>query len=158
MSEKIDGRRGEILRFAKGARNWFISQMSENIDEYSWIPPDGGKSAAEIVNHVAWVISAICSKMAYDLGLEIHVEEPVSEGVEGLKNEITMAYGLVESFLSKLKDEDLDKTAEIPPPSRIREGQIETVLRVLAGYHAIHHAGQIAMTLRRARGDFEDND
>ncbi|MGY5877216.1 MAG: hypothetical protein RTU30_15800, partial [Candidatus Thorarchaeota archaeon] len=104
MSGKLEGRRGEILRFAKGARNWFITQMSDNIDEYTWYPPEGGKSAAEIVGHVSWAISAACSKLAYDLGFEIHTEEPVVEGVEGLKNDITMAYILVENLLNQMND------------------------------------------------------
>ena len=153
---KLEGRLGEILRFAKGARNWIIGLMSDDLDEFNWYPPEGGKSAAEIVSHVSWTISAIISKLAYDDGIEIHQEEPVMEGIEGLKNEILMSYRLAENYLQKISDDDLDKTASLPPP--MKEGKVEPILRVILGYHTIHHTGQMATLLRRAREAFQEND
>ncbi len=158
MTEKLEGRRGEILRFAKGARNWLLGQMSDDFDEFNWYPPEGGKSAADIVSHVSWTVSAIISKLAYDEGVEIHQEEPVIEGVEGLKNEILMAYVLAENYLQKISDDVLDKTTSLPPPARLSEGKVETILRVIIGYHTIHHAGQMTSLLRRAREAFQESD
>ena len=153
MSERISGRAGEALKFGLGARNWLLGQMEGTDEQFTWVPPEGGRSAKELVDHITWVILTFCSHLSETMGIELEIVEPQSvDGVQAqLSEDVKSAYDTYKKFCGKLNDELLDTVTSLPPPSGIREGKVETVLRVMTGYHVIHHSGQISTLLRRAK-------
>jgi len=120
------------------------------------MPPEGERSAADIVSHVCWTLSAVSMKIADDLGIKINSEqEPTNDFIEGLNLEIDSAYNIFGNLVRGMSDDDLERTTTLPPPARIREGSIERVLRIMAGYHVVHHAGQIAHIIKRAKRNID---
>lgn len=156
MVELLEGKRGELLRFGKGARNWLIAQLIDDKDILMWSPPEGGRSVSEMVSHLSWALSAVTMKIADDFKIDLEsTVNPTGSYFEELKGEILAAYEVFENLLRELSDDDLEKTTTLPPPARIREGSIERVLRIMAIYHVIHHAGQVAQVIRRAKSDLD---
>ena len=156
MSETIEGARGELYRFAKGAKSWFFSYINDDKDIMQWTPPDGGRSGSDIVSHVSWVLSATSMKIAEDLNIKIETSlDDSGPYVEHLKAEFDTAYNMFEQLVKGMSDDDLKKKTTLPPPARIQESSIERILRIMAGYHVLHHAGQLAQTIRRAKKDLE---
>ena len=152
MTQKVKGRTGELLRFGLGARNWILGQMEDPGEHFSWTPPEGGKSAAEIAEHVASTVDLFCAMIADQLNVEIDLHEAETEGNqdEVARGQIRSAYEGFKDLCGKLDDKLLEETVTLPPQTGFREGPVETVLRVIAGFHAVHHAGQIVMLLKRA--------
>jgi len=152
MSKQISGRVGEVVWFGLGARNWLLAQMEGSDTAFSWTPPKAGRSAEEIVNHITWVITAVCQQIASDIGVDLAIPEPkeVEGVVPQLVEDVKSAYLVFKKFCESVDDEKLDHVATLPPPARLREGSIETILRIMTGYHVVHHAGQIASLLKRA--------
>ncbi|TFG32375.1 DinB family protein [Candidatus Thorarchaeota archaeon] len=144
---------GDVIRFGLGARNWLFAQMDDADHLYKWKPPDGGRSAEEVLNHIAWVISAVCSQVAGELRIELHEPQISDDGysINQLKSEISASYEMFTELCEKLDTGTLERKIKLPPPARVREGSIESILRIMTGYHVIHHAGQVAMLLRMAR-------
>ncbi|MFW9799830.1 MAG: DinB family protein [Candidatus Thorarchaeota archaeon] len=153
MTEKVTGRAGEILRFGLGARNWMLNQVDRASECVSWTPPEGGRSPSEIVEHVTSVLLIACSMVAEELGIDLNIKEVESKGepTEVLKDTVRSAYDAFKDLCGKLDDQMLDKVMALPPPFALREGPVETVLRVISGYHTVHHAGQLSTHVRRAR-------
>jgi len=154
----LDGKRGNLLRFGLGARNWLLSQLNEEIHLLNWNPPDGGRSVSEILEHVSWTVSVVCSKVAEDYGIELKEPEepPNANAYERIVFYINSAYSRFSQLCNSLEDEWVDETTTLPPPARLREGTVETILRVMTGFHTVHHAGQVALTLRRAKDTIEN--
>jgi len=153
MSVELPGRRGELLRFALGARAWFLAQMQGEGKHFEWHPPEGGRSAREIVEHAMWVVSVVCFQMGEELGVPLDepADQSSSDLVSELKAKVDSAYAVLRQLCTRMDDGMLDRPVSLPPPARLREGTADRVLRVMAGYHVVHHAGQVAMVLRRAR-------
>ncbi|MFQ5833808.1 MAG: DinB family protein [Candidatus Thorarchaeota archaeon] len=152
MAEKVTGRAGEVLRFGLGARNWLLNQVDRASECVSWTPPEGGRSPSEIVEHVTSVLLIACSMVAEELAIDLNIEEVESEGepTEVLKDTVRSAYDAFNELCGKLDNQMLDKVMTLPPPFAFREGSVETVMRVIGGYHAVHHAGQLATHIRRS--------
>lgn len=153
MTEPHDEKVGEIVRFGLGARNWLFAQLGDTENLYNWQPPTGGRTVEEILTHIAWVISAVCSHIAEELKIELHQPQIEEEdnSVARLKSEVNAAYNMFTTLCEHLDTEMLDRIIQLPAPSRVRENSVERVLRIMTGYHVIHHAGQVAMILRMAR-------
>jgi uncharacterized damage-inducible protein DinB len=153
MSERISGRAGEILKFGLGARNWLLAQMEGSDKQFTWVPQEGGRSAKEIVDHITWVILAVCSQLSQTVGIELEMKDPqqVSGVQPQLSEDVRSAYNTYKEFCGKLNDEILDTVTTLPPPARLQEGSVETILRIMAGYHVVHHSGQLAAVLKRAK-------
>jgi uncharacterized damage-inducible protein DinB len=126
--------------------------LTEDTKLLNWKPPDGGRSVSEILEHVSWTVSVVCSKIAEDYEIELkEAEETFNDNAyERLVFYINSAYSLFRQLCNSLQDEWIDETITLPPPARMREGTIEKILRVMTGFHTVHHAGQVALTLRRA--------
>ncbi len=143
----------EVIRFGLGARNWLFAQLDETDELYAWKPPDGGRSAEEMLTHVAWVVSAACSQIAAELGLVL--KEPKIAEQEGiaarLKAEISASYELFTELCGKIDGSTLEKIIHLPPPARVKEATVDRALRIMTGYHVVHHAGQVAMVLSMAK-------
>lgn len=60
----IAGERGKLVRFGLGAKQWLLSQIEDDKDVLAWMSPEGGQSASEIVDHVAWVVTLVASCVA----------------------------------------------------------------------------------------------
>ncbi len=153
MTQKAKGRTGELLRFGLGARNWLLGQMEYPDELFSWIPPEGGKSAAEIAEHVGSTLDILCAMIAEQLDVEFASHEAEVDGnlSDVARGQIHSAYEGFKDLCGNLDDKMLEETVTLPPQSGFREGPVETVLRVVAGYHAVHHSGQIATLLKRAK-------
>ena len=153
MSDKTSGRIGEVLRFGLGARNWILAHMKGTSEQFTWAPPEGGRSAKEIVDHITWVIQAVCSELSNTLEVEFEMTEPeqVEDTVAQLVEDVNSAYGSFRKLCEQLTNEMLDTVTTLPPPARLREGSVETILRIMTGYHVVHHSGQLAVLLRRAK-------
>ena len=153
MTPKVKGRTGELLRFGLGARNWLLGQMENPGEHFSWVPPEGGKSAAEIAKHVASTVEIFCAMIAEQLSVEITLHEAETDGKvdDVAREQVRSAYEGFKDLCGKLDDKMLEETVKLPPQTGFREGPVETVLRVIAGFHAVHHAGQIVMLLKRAK-------
>ncbi|MHA2396769.1 MAG: DinB family protein [Candidatus Thorarchaeota archaeon] len=153
MSDRISGRAGEVLKFGLGARNWLLAQLEGTDEQFTWVPPEGGRSAKDLVDHIIVVILTICHQLSETMGIEIEMSEP--EQIDGvadqLSEEVQSAYNTFKIFCGKLNDEILDTVTTLPPPARLRESSVETILRIMAHYHVVHHSGQIAALLRRAK-------
>ena len=153
MTSAADKGVEDVIRLGLGARNWLLAQFEGSDELYSWKPPSGGRSAEEILTHVAWVVSAACSQIAEELGLNL--KEPKMTEQEGtaarLKAEVSASYDLFTELCGNIDENTLKKIVHIPPPSRVPEGTVERVLRIMTGYHVVHHAGQVAMVLSMAK-------
>lgn len=112
------------------------------------------------MEHVTWVISTITFLLAEALGLEIENQQSTESPdiPTGLKSKIEASYELLRSLLWAIDDNMLDEVVGLPPPARLRKGSVERILRIMMGYHVVHHAGQVAMLLRIARETNEGND
>ncbi|TFG13208.1 DinB family protein [Candidatus Thorarchaeota archaeon] len=152
------GLRGNLLRLGLGARNWLLSQLMDDITLLSWEPPDGGRSVSEILEHISWTVSIVCSKIADDYGIRLEeMDEPSDQSdYESFAFPINSAYDLFKQLCTKLDDSMMAERTTLPPPARLREGTVETILRVMGGFHTVHHAGQVALTLRRAKDAIEN--
>ncbi len=156
VSERITGRRGDLLRFGLASRNWIITQMSEDLDLMKWMPSGIEKSASQIVSHISWTVSASVMEIATQLGIELNAEASQSvDNQNELEFEIRAAYDLFKQLCTHMTDDMLDAQTTLPPPARIREGAVETILRIIVGYHTVHHAGQIAMLVASAKREEE---
>jgi uncharacterized damage-inducible protein DinB len=153
MTERISGRAGEVLKFGLGARNWLLAQMEGTDEQFTWTPPEGGRSAKEIIDHITWVILAVCIQLSQTSGIELEMSNPQQvNGIQSqLSEDVQSAYNTFKKFCGKLNDEILDTVTTLPPPARLREGSVETILRIMTGYHVVHHSGQISVVLRRAK-------
>ncbi len=153
LTDEVTGRAGEVLRFGLGARNWLLNQVDRASECVSWTPPEGGRSPSEIIEHVTSVLLIACSTIAEELGIDLNLEEVESDGepTEVLKDTVRSAYDAFKELCGKLDDQMLDKVLTLPPPFALREGSVETVMRVIGGYHAVHHAGQLSTHIRRSR-------
>ena len=67
---------------------------------------------------------------------------------ESLEEDWTKVEGYVREFLSKLKDEDLARTAEYMNSRGDRRSLPLGELMQHAANHGVHHRGQVAMLLR----------
>lgn len=150
MEEKLTGRRGELLRLGLAARNWLLTQCVDNDALMSWKLDTTTRSPREIIDHVAWVISAVCMHISGELGIQIDIANS-SQQDETTESIVRQPYEIFKQLLSKTTDETLDRNSTLPPPARIREASIETILRIMAAYHVIHHAGQVALLVSRAK-------
>jgi len=157
MVERISGRAGEVLKFGLGARNWLLAQMQGTDEQFTWVPPEGGRSAKEIVDHITWVILAVCIQLSQTSGIELEMINPQQvKGIQSqLSEDVRSAYNTYKEFCGKLNDEMLDTVTTLPPPARLQEGSFETILRIMAGYHVVHHSGQIAAVLKRAKKNLD---
>ncbi|NHI90658.1 MAG: DinB family protein [Candidatus Thorarchaeota archaeon] len=153
MSDKTSGRIGEILRFGLGSRNWILAHMKGTDEQFTWTPPEGGRSAKDVVDHVSWVIQAVCQQLSNTLGVEFEISEPeqFEDTVAQLEEDVNSAYNSFRKLCEQMTDEMLDTVTTLPPPARLREGSVETILRIMTGYHVVHHSGQLAVLLRRAK-------
>jgi len=153
LTSAVDKGVEDVIRFGLGARNWLIAQFSGADELYTWKPPGGGRSAEEMITHVAWAVSAACSGTAAELGLVLKEPEITEqEGIAArLKAEVSASYELFAELCEKMDESMLKKTINLPPPARVKEGTVERMLRIIAGYHVVHHAGQVAMVLSMAR-------
>ena len=152
MSEQIEGRRGEILRMGLGARNWVITHIDEDVEVMTWRINETSKSSQEIVEHIAFTVSIVCIQIAEQLNVDLDMENILVENEDNsFKQEVRSAYVLFKRLCSSMTDEMLDTITTLPPPARLREGTVETVLRIIAGYHSVHHAGQVAMQVKQAK-------
>ncbi len=149
MGKRLEGRRADILRFGLGARNWLVTQIPEDLDLSSLPKPDRGRTAAEIVDHIVWVINTVFKTIAQEVGIEL--EKTSSTEDSGKKERIYAAFELFGELCEKLTDEMLDIEVSLPPPSRLRRGTIDRVLRIIAGYHVVHHAGQVATLIGHSK-------
>ncbi|MFW9932944.1 MAG: DinB family protein [Candidatus Thorarchaeota archaeon] len=150
MEERLTGRRGELLRLGLAARNWLLSQMSDDDSLMNWKLSEDSRTANEIATHVAWAIGAVCAHLSEELGIQLDsLEQETNDG--GVESDIRQSYRLFKEILYKMADEMLDRWSTLPPPAKLREGSVETILRIIAGYHAFHHGGQIAYLIKRAR-------
>ena len=157
MAERITGRAGEVLKFGLGARNWLLAQLDGTDEQFAWVPPEGGRSAKELVDHMTWVILTVCSHLSEILGIELTISDP--QQVSGVKTQlvedIQSAYNAYKTLCGRLNDELLDTETTLPPPARLREGTVETILRIMTGYHVVHHSGQLAVLLRRSKNELQ---
>ena len=153
MSERTSERIGEILRFGLGARNWILAHMKGGYEQFTWVPPEGGRSAKDVIDHVTWVIQAVCDQLSNTLEVEFRMTEPeqVEDPVAQLVEDVNSAYSSFRKLCEQLTDEMLDTVTTLPPPARLREGSVESILRIMTGYHVVHHCGQLAVLLRRAK-------
>ncbi|MHA1925929.1 MAG: DinB family protein [Candidatus Thorarchaeota archaeon] len=153
MNKELSGKQGDLLRLGFGARNWLITQIRGNDEDLEWTPSEGGPSASEVVYHATIVLMLVCSEIANLLGITIaQHEEKDADTVEGrLKVHVRAVYQAFRELCEQLTDEDLDKEMNLPPPSLLKQGTLEIILRIIAGYHVTHHAGQVAILLRMAR-------
>ena len=116
-----------------------------------WMSSGIEKSASQIVSHIAWTVSAVVMQIANQLEIELNTEDSESEDNQNeSESEIMGSYDLFKQLCAKMTEDMLDAQATLPPPARIREGTVETILRIIAGYHTVHHAGQIAMLVASA--------
>jgi hypothetical protein len=117
-----------------------------------WVPPEGGRSVADIVEHAMWVVTTVCLVIGEQLGIAL--TEPAPKAATDRESELRLvvgsAYAVFEELCRRMDDSMLDTVITLPPPARLREGSVDRVIRVMAGYHVIHHAGQVAMLSRRA--------
>lgn len=150
MEEKLTGRRGELMRLGFAARNWLLTQCVDNDALMNWKLDTTTRSPREIIDHVAWVLSAVCMHISGELGIQIDKADS-SQQDETTESTVRYTYEIFKELLSKTTDETLDRSSTLPPPARIREASIETILRIMAGYHVIHHAGQVALLVSRAK-------
>lgn len=90
--------------------------------------------------------------MGIHLGEHTRIDEE-DDRHKRLEMELDEAYNLFVALVSRLNDDDLKTTITLPPPSQVREGPVERVLRIMTDYHAVHHAGQVVMIIRRAKED-----
>lgn len=146
---RLDGIRADVLRFGLGARNWILSQIPEDVDIDSLPSPEKGRSAGEIMDHIVWVITAACGIIAEEAEIELGELELRESTGSSHKDEVYAAYDLFRTLCESISEEMLDVEINIPPPARVRRGTVERVLRIMAGYHVVHHAGQIAYLLGR---------
>lgn len=153
MTKRLEGRTGDLVRFCLASRNWLLVQMEGEYENFTRTPVEGGRSAEEVVVHVSWVIASICRYIADQLGIHIpdSSKPDAEEGVESLKAEVNSAYDDFAALCAQLDDVKLDTEMELPPPARLREGSVERILRIMAGYHVVHHAGQVALLLGNAK-------
>lgn len=156
MEDKLTGRRGELLRLGLASRNWLLTQCVDNDALMSWKLDETTRSPKEIIDHVAWVLSAVCMHISGELGIEIDKANSSQED-ETAESTVRYTYEIFKELLSKTKDEALDRNSTLPPPARIREASIETILRIMAAYHVIHHAGQVALLVSRAKNALESS-
>ncbi len=150
MEEKLVGRRGELLRLSLAARNWLLIQIPDDNSLMEWKLSDDSRSGNEIATHLAWSISAVCVHLSEELGISLEGNKDQS-GAEDVEREIQQSYVLLKELLYQMSDEMLDRWSNLPPPAKLREGSVETILRIIAGYHTIHHGGQIAFLVNRAK-------
>jgi uncharacterized damage-inducible protein DinB len=153
MRTELSGKQGDLLRLGLGARNWLITQIRGTNEELEWTPSEGGPSASEVVYHATIVLMLVLSEIANLVGITLtQQEEKDADTVEGrLKVHVRAIYQTFRELCEKLTDEDLDKEMNLPPPSLLKEGSLEIILRIIAGYHVTHHAGQVAILLRMAK-------
>ncbi|MFX0045346.1 MAG: hypothetical protein ACFE8Z_05820, partial [Candidatus Hermodarchaeota archaeon] len=116
MAQKVKGRTAELLRFGLGARNWILGQMEDPDDHFSWTPPEGGKSAAEISEHVASTLEIFCAMIAEQLGAEIALHEAKADGNPNdvARGQIDSAYEGFKDLCGKLDDKKLEETVTLP--------------------------------------------
>ncbi len=152
MDKKLTGRRGSLLRLGLAARNWLLSQLVEESNLMDWKISEDSRSANEIADHVAWALGAVCAHIAEELGIEIESTKQ-STNETGIEATIRHSYRIFKEMLYKMSEKSLDRWSTLPPPAKLREGSVETILRIVAGYHAIHHGGQIAMLINQAGRD-----
>ena len=143
------------MRFGLGSRNWILAHMKGTDEQFTWTPPEGGRSAKDVVDHVTWVIQAVCQQLSNTLGVEFEISEPeqFEDPVAQLVEDVNSAYSSFRKLCEQLTDEMLDTVTTLPPPARLREGSVETILRIMTGYHVVHHSGQLAVLLRRAKDE-----
>ncbi|MHA2140665.1 MAG: DinB family protein [Candidatus Thorarchaeota archaeon] len=155
MDQELSGKQGELLRLGLGARNWLITQIRGGDDELQWTPSEGGPSASEVVYHATIVLMLVCSEIANVLGITLaQQEEKEADTVEGrLKVHVRAVYQTFRELCHVLTDENLEEEMSLPPPSLLKRGSLEIILRIIAGYHVTHHAGQVAILLRMARSN-----
>ncbi|MFX1263638.1 MAG: DinB family protein [Promethearchaeota archaeon] len=153
MKTELSGKQGDLLRLGLGARNWLITQISGNDEELEWTPAEGGPSASEVVYHATIVLMLVCSEIANSLGITLaQQDEKDADTVEGrLRVHVRAVYQAFRELCEHLTDENLDAEMNLPPPSLLKQGSLEMILRIIAGYHVTHHAGQVAILLRMAR-------
>jgi uncharacterized damage-inducible protein DinB len=153
MKTALSGKQGDLLRLGLGARNWLITQINGTDEELEWTPSEGGPSASEVVYHATIVLMLVCSEIANLLGITIaQPEEKDADTVESrLKVHVRSVYQAFRELCEQLTDENLDEEMNLPPPSLLKQGSLEIILRIIAGYHVTHHAGQVAILLRMAR-------
>lgn len=153
VNQELTGKQGDLLRLGLGARNWLITQINGSDEELEWTPPQGGPSASEVVYHATIVLMLVCSEIANLLGITLaQQEEKDAKTVEErLKVHVRAVYLTFKELCTKLTDDNLDEEMNLPPPSLLKRGSLETILRIIAGYHVAHHAGQVAILLRMAR-------
>ncbi|MFW9909731.1 MAG: DinB family protein [Candidatus Thorarchaeota archaeon] len=152
MAEKISGKRGELLRIGLAARNWALTHIDDDESIMAWKCQDSKRSSAEIATHISFTLVAVCHHIAGELGLTIDINEPLAdESGSQLKAEIRGAYDAFKELCTHMSDEMLEYPTTLPPPARIQESSVETILRIIAGYHTIHHSGQIAMQVKMAK-------
>lgn len=153
MKTELSGKQGDLLRLGLGARNWLITQISGTDEELEWTPQEGGPSASEVVYHATIVLMLVMSEIANLLGVTLtQQEEKDVDTIEGrLKVHVRAVYQTFRELCEKLTDENLDEEMNLPPPSLLKQGSLELILRIIAGYHVTHHAGQVAILLRMAR-------
>ncbi|MFW9887543.1 MAG: DinB family protein, partial [Candidatus Thorarchaeota archaeon] len=150
MKTELSGKQGDLLRLGLGARNWLITQISGTDAELNWNPPEGGPSASEIVYHATIVLMLVMSEIANLLGIPLaQQEEKEADTVESrLKVHVRAVYKTFREICEHLTDENLSEVMNLPPPSLLKQGSLEKILRIIAGYHVTHHAGQVAILLR----------
>ncbi|MHA2066197.1 MAG: DinB family protein [Candidatus Thorarchaeota archaeon] len=153
MNQELSDKLSDLLRLGLGSRNWLITQIRGSDEELEWTPQEGGPSASEVVYHATIVLMLVCSEIANLLGITLtQQEEKDVETVEGrLKVHVRAVYQTFRELCEQLTDENLDEEMNLPPPSLLKRGSLEIILRVIAGYHVAHHAGQVALLLRMAR-------
>ncbi len=153
MKKELFGKRADLLRLGLGARNWLITQIRGSDEELEWTPSEGGPSASEVVYHATIVLMLVCSEIANLLGISLaQQEEKDADTVEGrLKVHVREVYQTFRELCEHLTDENLKEEMNMPPPSLLKRGSLEAILRIIAGYHVTHHAGQVALLLRMAR-------
>ncbi|MCK5150902.1 MAG: hypothetical protein KAQ65_03635, partial [Candidatus Thorarchaeota archaeon] len=95
MAEKIEGRRGELLRMGLGARNWVLTHIDDNSDVMAWKPNDDAKSSSEIIEHIAWTLSAVCSHISEELSIDLDTDNiPMASEENPLVSDVRAAYVL----------------------------------------------------------------
>jgi uncharacterized damage-inducible protein DinB len=153
MKKELSGKQGDLLRLGLGARNWLITQIKGSDKELEWTPSEGGPSASEVVYHATIVLMLVCSEIANLLGITLaQQEEKDADTIEArLKVHVRAVYQTFREICEQLTDENLDEEMNLPPPSLLKQGSLEIILRIIAGYHVTHHAGQVALLLRMAR-------
>jgi len=102
---------------------------------------------------VASVLEMFCAIIAEQLNVDFASHETeIDDKLEDVaRGQIHSAYEGFKELCGTLDDSMLESIVVLPPQTGFREGPVDNVLRVIAGYHAVHHAGQIAMLLKRAK-------